>query len=83
MRTLMIQAAHGLLRSKKENDLKAWANQLFERMGNSKPAKRKVVVARKLSVLLHRLWITGERYQPFHKAHKKPVLQPIIALGSA
>ena len=32
-------------------------------------AKRKAVVAvaRKLSILLHHLWSTGEVYQPLHK----------------
>ena len=35
-------------------------------------AKRKAVVAvaRKLSVLLHRLWSTGEVYQPLYNARK-------------
>ena len=39
----------------------------------AKNAKRRAViaVARKLSVLLHRLWITGEDYQPFYCVNEK------------
>jgi hypothetical protein len=35
--------------------------------------KRAVVaaVARKLSVLLHRLWVSGEIYEPPHNAHRR------------
>jgi transposase len=29
-----------------------------------------VAVARKLSVLLHRLWVSGEVYDPLHNAHR-------------
>jgi hypothetical protein len=45
--------------------LKRWAHQVAERAG-----KRKAVVAlaRKLAVLLHRLWVTGASYQAFPKA---------------
>jgi hypothetical protein len=30
-----------------------------------------VAVARKLSVLLHRLWITAELYDPLYNAHRR------------
>ena len=72
MRTLMIQAAYGVMRTKKESDLKNWANQLLRRMGEARSARKKVAVAiaRKLTVLLHRIWITGERYQPFYHTAK-------------
>lgn len=33
-----------------------------------------VAVARKLSVLLHRLWMTGEVYEPFRKAPQPEVV---------
>jgi hypothetical protein len=43
-----------------------------------KGAKRKAVVAvaRKLAVLLHHLWATGEVYQPLRN-HPAPVLEAI------
>jgi len=28
-----------------------------------------VAVARKLAILLHRLWVTGEVYDPFYHSH--------------
>jgi hypothetical protein len=45
------------------------------RRGSKHAKKRAVVaVARKLAVLLHRLWVTGEVYEPFHsKTAPKPV----------
>jgi transposase len=30
-----------------------------------------VAVARKLSVLLHRLWISGEIYDPLYNTHRR------------
>ena len=39
----------------------------------AKNAKKRaaVAVARKLSVLLHRLWISGEVYDPLYNAHRR------------
>lgn len=61
MRMLLVQAAHGCLRSRQDCDLKQWAEQLARRVGTRKAV---VALARKLAVLLHRLWVTGERYEP-------------------
>ena len=65
MRRLLVQAAHALLLCRKDSALKRWALQLATRVG-----KRKAVVAlaRKLGVLLHRLWVTGNSYQALPKA---------------
>jgi transposase len=68
VRRLLVQAAHAHLRSRADTALKRWAQGLIPRIG-----KRKTIVAlaRKLAVLMHRLWITGEAYQPFpHDAAK-------------
>jgi hypothetical protein len=39
----------------------------------AKNAKKRAVVAvaRKLCVLLHRLWVTGEVYEPLHNTHQR------------
>ncbi len=65
VRRLLVQAAHALLRSHVDTALKRWAENLVPRLG-----KRKTIVAlaRKLAVLMHRLWITGEVYQAFPDA---------------
>ena len=42
--------------------------------GGKNAKKRAIVaVARKLAVLLHRLWVTGEVYEPLRNAQAKPV----------
>ena len=60
MRRLLVQAAHGCLRSRQDTELKRWAEQLAGRIGKKKAV---VALARKLAVLLHRLWVTGEDYR--------------------
>ena len=60
MRRLLVQAAHGCLRSRQDTELKRWAEQLAGRIGKKKAV---VALARKLAVVLHRLWVTGEDYQ--------------------
>jgi hypothetical protein len=38
---------------------------LAERGGKNAKKRAIVAVARKLAVLLHRLWVNGQTYQPF------------------
>jgi len=53
-RTLLFEAANALLtRSRKPSALKAWAEAIAARCGRK---KAKVALARRLAVLLHRLW---------------------------
>lgn len=64
MRRLLVQAALALMNSKRDTALKQWAKQLEAKRGK---AKARVALARKLAVLMHHLWITGETYQEFPK----------------
>jgi transposase len=74
LRRLLVQGAHCILRQgAPESDLKAWGMARLQNGGKpgknqkgSKKAKKKTIVAmaRKLAVLLHRLWVTGEVYDP-------------------
>jgi hypothetical protein len=48
----------------KDCDLRRWGTELAKRGGKNAKKRAKVAVARKLAVLLHRLWVTGEVYQP-------------------
>ena len=62
LRTLLVQSAHWILGHKgPDTDLRRWGLALAAR-------KSKLVaiaaVARKLAVLLHHLWVTGEIYRP-------------------
>jgi transposase len=60
LRWLLVEASHSLLtNTKRKCALKSWGLQLQEKKG---VGKAKVAVARKLAVILHRMWITGEKF---------------------
>lgn len=76
LRSLLVEGAHYILsRRGPDTDLKRWGLQLAQRGEKStgKKAKRRAVVAvaRKLAVLLHRLWVSGEEYEPLRQAHPR------------
>jgi hypothetical protein len=54
-----------------DSDLKRWGLKLAERGGKAAKKRAVVAVARKLSVLLLRLWVTGETYEPLRNAKKR------------
>jgi transposase len=72
LRTLLVQGAHYILGPfGEDSDLRRWGQRLAERGGGKNAKKRAVVaVARKLSVLLHRLWVSGEVYEPLRNSQK-------------
>jgi transposase len=47
-----------------DTDLRRYGLRLCERGGKNAKKRAVVAVARKLAVLLHRLWVTGEVYEP-------------------
>jgi len=47
-----------------DSDLRTWGLGLSKRGGKNAKKRAKVAVARKLAVLMHRLWVTGEVYEP-------------------
>jgi transposase len=49
--------------SAEDCDLRRWGLKLAERVGKNAKT-RAVVVTRKLAILLPRLWISGEVYEP-------------------
>jgi transposase len=65
LRMLLVQCANHVLGPfGKDCELKRWGERLSERGGKNARQRAKVAVARKLAVLMHRLWVTGEEYQP-------------------
>jgi len=67
LRTLLVQGAHYILGPfGEDSDLRRWGQKLAERGGKNAKKRAIVAVARKLSVLLHRLWVSGEVYEPLH-----------------
>jgi transposase len=65
LRTLLVQGAHHILGPfGVDSDLRRWGLKLAERGGKSGKKRAIIAVARKLAVLLHRLWVSGEVYEP-------------------
>ena len=67
----MVQGAHYILGPfGQHSDLRRWGLKLCERGGSNAKKRAVVAVARKLSVLLHKLWMSGEVYEPLrnHRA---------------
>ncbi len=69
LRSLLVQGAQYILgRLSPDTDLKRWGLRLAERGGKNAKKRAVVAVARKLSILLHRLWVSGAEYQPLRQS---------------
>ncbi len=66
LRRLLVTAAHYILGplNKKDSGLRRFGTRLIARGGPTAKKKAVVAVARKLAVVLHSLWRTGEVYEP-------------------
>lgn len=65
MRRLLVQASHYLLGPfGEDSDLRRFGLQLAQRGGKNGKKRAVVAVARKLAVLLHRLWVSEADYEP-------------------
>jgi transposase len=68
LRRLLVGSAHYILGPfGPDTDLRRYGLRLCERGGKNAKKRAAVAVARKLAVLLHRLWITGEVYEPLRQ----------------
>jgi len=71
LRKLLVQGAHYILGPfGEDSDLRRWGKKLAERGGKNAKKRAVVAVARKLAVLLHRLWVSGEAYEPLRNSQK-------------
>jgi transposase len=71
LRTMMVQGAHYILWPfGEDSDLRRWGRKLSERGGKNAKKRAVVAVARKLAVLLHRLWVSGEVYEPLRNSQR-------------
>jgi transposase len=67
LRTLLVQGAQHILGPfGVDCDLRRWGLKLAERGGKSGKKRAIIATARKLAVLLHHLWVSGEVYEPLH-----------------
>jgi transposase len=60
MRVMLYEAAQSMLRSTRWSWLKAWAMQIARRRGMKKAI---VALARRLAVIMHRIWIDGTEFR--------------------
>jgi transposase len=66
LRRLLVQCAHYILGPfGQQSDLRRWGLALASRLGRKRAI---IAVTRKLAVLLHRLWTTGEVYEPLRQS---------------
>jgi transposase len=71
VRRLLVQSAQCVLRkSTKDSDLKRWGTSIAARGGKNAKKRAVVAVARKLAVLLHRLWTTRKAFEALHQTNK-------------
>lgn len=65
LRRLLVNSAHYILGPfGRDSDLRRHGEKIASRGGKNAKKRAVVAVARKLSVVLHRLWVTGEAYEP-------------------
>jgi transposase len=71
LRKLLVGSAQYILgRFAPDSDLRRWGLKLAQRGGKNAKNRAVVAVARRLAVLLHRLWLTGEQYEPLRQANR-------------
>jgi transposase len=72
LRKLLVGSAHYILGPfGSDSDLRRHGQKIAARGGKNAKKRAAVAVARKLSVLLHRLWVSGEVYDPLHNTHRR------------
>jgi transposase len=79
-RRLLVGSAHYVLGPfAPDSDLRRHGEKIVGRGGANAKKRAVVAVARKLAVLLHHLWVTGEVYEPLHKARCSGTLGEEVA----
>jgi transposase len=84
LRRLLVQSAHHVLGPfGEDSDLRRWGLALAKRGGKAAKKRARIAVARKLATLMHRLWVTGEVYEPlgYHQKDMQRRTQIATAVG--
>jgi transposase len=72
LRKLLVGSAHYILGPfGSDSDLRRHGEKIAARGGKNAKKRAVVAVARKLAVLLHTLWVSGEVYDPLREAHRQ------------
>jgi len=73
LRSLLVQCAQYILGPFGQDcDLRRWGHSLALRGGKNAKRRAVIAVARKLSTVLHRLWISGDEYHPLRSQAEVP-----------
>jgi len=71
LRKLLVGSAHYILGPfGSDSDLRRHGEKIASRGGKNAKKRAAVAVARKLSVLLHSLWVSGEVYEPLRNTYR-------------
>jgi transposase len=71
LRRLLVSGAHYVLGPfGSDSDLRRHGQKIASRGGKNSKKRAVVATARKLSVLLHSLWVSGEVYEPLRNSHR-------------
>jgi transposase len=71
LRKLLVSCAHYVLGAfGSDSDLRRHGQKIAARGGKNAKKRAVVATARKLAVLLHSLWVSGEVYEPLRNAHR-------------
>ena len=80
LRKMVVQGAHYILGYRgPDTDLRRWGLKLAARGGKRAKKAAVVAVARKLGILLHRLWVPGEVYERLRNAHTQQQVKKAAA----
>jgi transposase len=72
LRKLVVGSAHYILGPfGSDSDLRRYGEKIASRGGKNAKKRAVVAVARKLSVLLHHLWVSGEVYDLLYNTHRR------------
>jgi transposase len=72
LRKLLVGSAHYILGPfGSDSDLRRHGQKIASRGGKNAKKRAAVAVARKLSVVLHRLWVTAEVYDPLYNTRRR------------
>jgi hypothetical protein len=77
LRRFLVGSAHYILGPfGSDSDLRRHGQKIATRGGKNSKKRAVVAVARKLSVLLRSLWVSGEVYDPLYNAHRRQEQEP-------
>ena len=72
LRKTLVNCAHYILGPHgPDSDLRRFGQRICERGGKNAKKRAVIAVARKLAVLLHRLWVSGEAYEPLRHSQQR------------